>query len=163
MKRYDNALSPRKSLANVRHAIDDGAVAIVDRRHRRRCGLGDGATNAGVPIGVTYDGGIGLVDVKGRPNVFRIAPTDRGIAFRLAEYTIPKGLRLGLLADDTTYGREGAEAMDKAFALEPGGRRARGDAPVRRRGRGAAGAACTAGGRDGAPRLGPGGDDRAPS
>ena len=48
-----------------------------------------------------------------------IAPTDRGISFRLAEYTIPKGLRLALLADDTTYGREGAKAMDKAFASNP--------------------------------------------
>jgi len=118
VKRYDNALSPRKSLANVRHAIADGAVAIVTD------GTGVDATwetarRAGVPVGVTYDGGMGLVDVKARPNVFRIAPTDRGIAFRLAEYTIPKGLRLGLLSDDTTYGREGAQALDKAFASNP--------------------------------------------
>ena len=30
VKRYDNALSPRKALANIRRAIQDGAVAIVD-------------------------------------------------------------------------------------------------------------------------------------
>ena len=61
-----------------------------------------------MPIGITYDGGAGLVDLEQRPNVFRIAPTNRGIAFRLAEYTIPKGLKLALLHDDTTYGQQGA-------------------------------------------------------
>ena len=30
VKRYDNALSPRKALANIRRAIADGAVAIID-------------------------------------------------------------------------------------------------------------------------------------
>jgi ABC-type branched-subunit amino acid transport system substrate-binding protein len=114
VKRYDNALSPRKALQNVRRAIDGGAVAIFDD------GTGVDASwatanRAKVPICVTFDGGIGLVDVATRPNVFRIAPTDRGIAFRLAEYTIPKGLKLALMHDDSTYGQEGAEALDAAF------------------------------------------------
>ena len=54
-----------------------------------------------------------LVDAETRPNVFRIAPTDHGIAFRLAEYLIPKGLKIALLHDDSDYGdrrRDGAEA-----------------------------------------------------
>jgi len=118
VKRYDNALSPRKALANVRRAIDDGAVAIVDD------GTGvdaswEVAREAGVPIAVTYDGGGGLLDVDKRPNVFRIAPTNHGIAFRLAEYTIPKGLKLALLTDDTTYGTQGAKALSEAFASNP--------------------------------------------
>ena len=58
VKRYDNALSPRKALANVRRAIRDGAVAIIDD------GTGVDASwqiarDAGVPIGITYDGGRG--------------------------------------------------------------------------------------------------------
>ena len=119
VKRYDNALSPRKALGNVRRAIADGAVAIVDD------GTGVDASwkvarDAHVPICVTYDGGGGLVDLETRPNVFRIAPTNRGIAFRLAEYTIPKGLKLALMHDDTTYGQQGAEALDKAFAQNAG-------------------------------------------
>ena len=65
----------------MRRAIDDGAVAIVDE------GTGVDATwqlaqRADVPIGIIYDGGTGLVDAETRPNVFRIAPTDHGIAFR---------------------------------------------------------------------------------
>lgn len=115
VKRYDNALSPRQALANARRAIADGAVAIVDD------GTGVDAAwrvanDAHVPIGITYGGGLDLVDTAKRPNVFRVAPTDHGITFRLAEYTIPKGLTLALLHDDTSYGQEGARALDVAFS-----------------------------------------------
>ena len=48
-----------------------------------------------------------------------LAPTDRGIAFRLAEYTIPKGLKLALIHDDTTYGQQGGAALDDAFSRNP--------------------------------------------
>jgi branched-chain amino acid transport system substrate-binding protein len=118
VKRYDNALSPRKALGNIRRAISDGAVAIVDD------GTGVDASwqvarDARVPICITYDGGGGLVDLEKRPNVFRIAPTNRGIAFRLAEYTIPKGLKLALIHDDTTYGQQGADALGSAFGRNP--------------------------------------------
>jgi branched-chain amino acid transport system substrate-binding protein len=118
IKRYDNGLSPRKALQNVRRATADGVVAIVDE------GTGVGASwrvaqEAGVPIGITYQGGLALVDEEQRPNVFRIAPTDRGVAFRLAEYLVPKQLKVALLADDTGYGREGQAALAKAFASNP--------------------------------------------
>ena len=69
-----------------------------------------------MPIAITYGGGVDLVDPEQRPNVFRIAPTDHGIAFRLAEYTIPKRLKLALIHDDTTYGQDGARALDLAFS-----------------------------------------------
>jgi ABC-type branched-subunit amino acid transport system substrate-binding protein len=118
IKRYDNGLSPRKALQNVRRATADGVVAIVDE------GTGVDASwrvanGAGVPIGITYQGGLGLVDEEQRPNVFRIAPTDRGVAFRLAEYLVPKQLKVALLVDDTGYGREGQAALGKAFASDP--------------------------------------------
>jgi branched-chain amino acid transport system substrate-binding protein len=114
VRRYDNELSPRRALANVRQAVADGVVAIVDE------GTGVDASwrvaaDAGIPIGITFQGGSGLVDERTRPNVFRVAPTDRGIAFRLAEYLIPKGLRVALVSDDSGYGREGADALRKSF------------------------------------------------
>jgi ABC-type branched-subunit amino acid transport system substrate-binding protein len=59
------------------------------------------------------------VDVERRPNVFRIAPTDRGIAFRLAEYLIPKRLRVAILTDDSGYGDQGRAALAKAFGSNP--------------------------------------------
>src|SRR6185503_3900209 len=64
-------------------------------------------------------GGMGLVDVDERPNVFRVAPTDRGVAFRYAEYLIPKGLRVALLTDDSGYGDEGREALAQSFGSNP--------------------------------------------
>ena len=119
VKRYDNALSPQRAVENVRRAIADGAVAIVDE------GTGIDASwqiarDANVPICITYQGGEGLVDPAKRPNVFRIAPTDHGVAFRLAEYLIPKGLKIALLHDDSDYGEEGAVALTQAFGRNPG-------------------------------------------
>ena len=115
IKRYDSGLSARTAVGNVRRAVADGAVAIVDE------GTGVNASwriaaDAGRPIGITYQGGVGLVDPVNRPNVFRVAPTDHGMAFRLAEYLIPKGLRIGLVVDDSSYGQEGLKALREAFA-----------------------------------------------
>jgi ABC-type branched-subunit amino acid transport system substrate-binding protein len=120
VKRYDDGLSARTAVANVRSAIADGAVAIVtdgtgvDASWQR-------ALNAGVPICIVHDGAASLVDPKRRPNVFRIAPTDHGIAFRFAEYLAPKHLRLALMHDDSAYGLGGALALDDAFSYDPKG------------------------------------------
>jgi ABC-type branched-subunit amino acid transport system substrate-binding protein len=114
-RRLDNALSPRRALQNVRRAVADKAVAIVDE------GTGVNATwrvaeRAGVPIGIVYQGGESLVDRDTRPNVYRIAPSNHGIAFRLAEYLVPKGLKIAILHDDSDYGQGGEESLRKAFS-----------------------------------------------
>ena len=80
IKRYDTGLSTQTAVANVRRAVADGAVAIIDE------GTGINASwriaaDADRPIGITYQGGDGLVDPVERPNVFRIAPTDHGTRF----------------------------------------------------------------------------------
>jgi ABC-type branched-subunit amino acid transport system substrate-binding protein len=118
VRRLDNGLSARRSAENVRRAIADGALAVVTD------GIGVDASwqlaaREDLPLGITYAGGAGLVDAETRPNVFRIAPRDRGIAFRLAEYLIPQGLRLALLHDSSGYGREGDAALEDAFGRNP--------------------------------------------
>jgi ABC-type branched-subunit amino acid transport system substrate-binding protein len=118
IKRYDTGLSARRAVRNMRQAIADGAVAIVDE------GTGINASwrlanDAGRPIGITYQGGVGLVDIESRPNVFRIAPTDHGTAFRLAEYLIPKHDKIGLIVDDSSYGQEGEKAIRESFSRNP--------------------------------------------
>ena len=118
VEKRDTGLSPRRAVRNVRAAAADGAAAIVDE------GTGIDASwqiaaRAGVPVGIVYQGGIGLVDPERRPNVFRIAPTDHGIAFRFAEYLVPKGLKIALLHDDTDYGQQGAVALRQAFSRNP--------------------------------------------
>ena len=118
VKLYDNHLSARTAVEDTRRALDAGAVTIVTD------GTGVDATwqlakRAGVSIAITHDGGTGLVDAETRPNVFRIAPTNHGIAFRYAEYLIPKKLKVGLLSDDSAYGREGAADIGRAFSDNP--------------------------------------------
>ena len=78
------------------------------------------ANEAGIPICVVYQGGIGLIDAETRPNLFRIAPTDRGKAFRLAEYMLPKGLLVGFLHDDTDLGQQGVLAVEDSFGRVEG-------------------------------------------
>jgi ABC-type branched-subunit amino acid transport system substrate-binding protein len=119
VRTMDSALSPARAVANVRRAVADGAIAIVDE------GTGVDASwriadRRGVPICIVFEGGRSLVDAKARPNVFRIAPTDHGIAFRLAEYLIPKHLKVALLHDDSDYGADGAAELKRAFAENPG-------------------------------------------
>jgi ABC-type branched-subunit amino acid transport system substrate-binding protein len=118
VQRLDNRLSPTTALENVRKAVAEGAVAVVDE------GTGIDATwqeaaAAKLPICIAYQGGIGLVDAQTRPNVFRIAPTDHGVVFRLAEYMVPKGLKVALLHDDTDYGQQGLAAFQQAFGRTP--------------------------------------------
>jgi ABC-type branched-subunit amino acid transport system substrate-binding protein len=112
--RLDNAQSPARAVANTRRAIREHAIAIVSD------GTGVDATwalaaKAHIPICIVFDGDGGLVDPEQRPNVFRIAPTNHGVSFRLAEYLIPKGLKVAFLTDDTGYGRGGRAALDHAF------------------------------------------------
>jgi branched-chain amino acid transport system substrate-binding protein len=116
--RYDNAASASRAVAATRRAIAAKAIAIVTD------GTGVDASwklakDAGVPIGIVYDGDSSLVDPQKRPNVFRIAPTNHGLAFRLAEYVVPKKLKVAILTDDTGYGRAGRKELDRAFSQNP--------------------------------------------
>jgi len=118
IERYDTGLSARTAVGNVRRAIADGAVAIVDE------GTGVDASwriarDADRPLAVVYQGGEGLIDPLERPNVFRVAPTDHGMAFRFAEYLIPKKLKVALITDDSSYGQEGAKALNESFGQDP--------------------------------------------
>ena len=127
----DSALSPAQAVANVRRAVAEHAIAIVDE------GTGIDASwrvaePSLTPIGVVFEGGKEIVDPKTRPNVFRIAPTDHGVAFRLAEYLIPKHAKIALLHDDSDYGRIGRAVARRGVLAEPLVGGDRGDAARRR-------------------------------
>ncbi|HEY3186528.1 MAG TPA: ABC transporter substrate-binding protein [Solirubrobacteraceae bacterium] len=112
---YDNAGSPSRAVANIRRAVAQHAIAIVTDG----TGVDAGwkiAAKANTPIGIVYDGDERLVDPQRRPNVFRITPTNHGMAFRLAEYLVPKRLKIAFLTDDTGYGRAGRASLERAFA-----------------------------------------------
>src|SRR4029453_19572965 len=50
---------------------------------------------------------------------FRNAPTEPGMSYPLAEYVIPKKLKVALITDDSSYGQDGAKALDEAFSQNP--------------------------------------------
>jgi ABC-type branched-subunit amino acid transport system substrate-binding protein len=115
IQKLDNDQAPATAVSDVRQAVKEHAVAIVTD------GTGLNATwqianRAHIPICIVFDGDESLVDPARRPNVFRIAPTNHGVAFRLAEYLVPKGLKVAFLTDDTGYGRGGLSALDHAFS-----------------------------------------------
>jgi branched-chain amino acid transport system substrate-binding protein len=115
VQKLDNGQSPATAVSDVRRAVKEHAAAIVTD------GTGVDATweianRAHIPICIVFDGDSSLVDPATRPNVFRIAPTNHGVAFRLAEYLIPKSLKVAFLTDDTGYGRGGRSALDRAFS-----------------------------------------------
>jgi ABC-type branched-subunit amino acid transport system substrate-binding protein len=114
----DNAGSPSRAVANIRRAVNQGASAIITDGTGVDAGW-EIANAKSVPIGIVYDGDEGLVDPEARPNVFRIAPSNHGMAFRYAEYLIPKGVKVALLSDDTGYGRGGRASLERAFSENP--------------------------------------------
>jgi ABC-type branched-subunit amino acid transport system substrate-binding protein len=118
VKRYDDALSAATAVANVRHAVADGAAAVVDE------GTGVEASwriadRAHMPVFVVHQGAARLVDPRRRPNVFRIAPTDQGLALRYAEYLDRIHVRPAILHDDSAYGAGGEAALKSAFDYSP--------------------------------------------
>ncbi len=104
----DNGGSAQTAAANARTAVAKGAVALlVD-------GVGTEAIAAvtdpaSLPVFVTFEGGASLTDPKARPTVFRMAPANVSLCRRLADYLadVRTGQPMALLADDSSYGREG--------------------------------------------------------
>lgn len=112
----DDAGSAATAAAAIRQAAASGDAAGIVAEGTGVDVAWAEANAAGVPIGVVYQGGEDLIDPAGRPNVFRIAPTNRGVAFRLAEYLVPKELGIALMHDDSPYGAAGTTALDRAFS-----------------------------------------------
>ncbi|GAC1445216.1 MAG: hypothetical protein NVSMB55_25040 [Mycobacteriales bacterium] len=103
----DNGGSPQRAVANARTAVTGHAMALVTD------GVGAVAVAAvtdpaSLPVFVVFEGGASLVDAKARPTVFRMAPANKSMATRLSDYLSQKAKVAALIADDSTFGREGA-------------------------------------------------------
>jgi ABC-type branched-subunit amino acid transport system substrate-binding protein len=111
----DNELSPTKSLDNVKRAVSEKAVAIIDDGYTVDATY-QAAADAGLPIMIDYDTNAALVDATKRPNVYRIAPPNDAMAEHLAAYVGAKKLQLALVHDDSDYGQDGASHLRDAFS-----------------------------------------------
>lgn len=110
----DNGGSPQRAVANARTAVARGAAALIID------GVGAAATAevtdpALLPVFIVFEGGASLIDAKQRPTLFRMAPANKPMATRLSDYLSERFTVVALLADDSTYGREGAAQSRLAF------------------------------------------------
>jgi ABC-type branched-subunit amino acid transport system substrate-binding protein len=113
----DNAGSPQQVVADARAAVDRGAAALVIDGVGAAA-VADVTDPASLPVFVVFDGGESFIDAGTNRTLFRMAPADRPMAIRLADYLAAAEPRIGLISDDTGFGRDGADAMREAFARD---------------------------------------------
>jgi len=117
----DNDSSPRTAVVIARAAVRDHAAALITD------GTGALAVSrvtdpASLPVFVVFDGGGSFLDPQAHPTVFRLAPADRYLSRRLADYLAARQLRrVAVISDDSSYGRDGARqlAADLAYSAVP--------------------------------------------
>jgi len=108
----DNGGSAQRAADNARTAVSRNAVAlIVD-------GVGSEAIAAvtdpaKLAVFLVFEGGESLVDPKRWPTLFRLAPANKYLCRRLADYLsdTQRGKAFALIGDDSTYGREGLRTV----------------------------------------------------
>jgi ABC-type branched-subunit amino acid transport system substrate-binding protein len=110
----DNGGSPQRAVANARTAVAKGAAALITDGVGA-VAIADVSDPASLPVFVVFEGGISLVDPKERPTLFRMAPSNKPMATRLSDYLSESAKVVGLVSDDSSYGREGAAQTRLAF------------------------------------------------
>ena len=105
----DNAGSPQRAADNARTAVARGAAALITD------GVGAVAVSevtdpVPLPVFVVFEGGASIVDPAERPTLFRLAPANRPMSQRLADYVSEQARSVALIGDGSSYGREGVEA-----------------------------------------------------
>ncbi|HET6817741.1 MAG TPA: ABC transporter substrate-binding protein [Mycobacteriales bacterium] len=110
----DNGGSPQRAAADARAAVAAHAAALIID------GVGAGAVAdvakpADLPVFVVFDGGASVVDPTTRPTLFRMAPADKPMSVRLADYLAGGHPKVAVVADDSSYGADGMTAIRAAF------------------------------------------------
>jgi branched-chain amino acid transport system substrate-binding protein len=110
----DNGGSAQTAAAHARQAVAEHASAFITD------GVGAKAIAAitdpvKLPVFLTFAGGSSLTDPKALPTLFRMAPANKYLCRRLADYLadVQPGKAVALLSDDSEYGREGAADVKK--------------------------------------------------
>lgn len=117
VKVFDNAGSPQQAAANAREAVSLHAAALLIDGVGAAA-IADVTGPADLPTFVVFEGGAGIVDPEQRPTMFRLAPADKYMTMRLADYLAGKHPKVGIVADDTSYGQDGLESLKAAFSRD---------------------------------------------
>lgn len=109
VKVLDNEGSPQRAVSIARQAVADGAVALLTDGVGARA-VAAVTDPARLPVLIVFEGGSSLIDPKAAPTLFRIAPANRYLCRRLADYVadVRPDQPVAVLSDDSGYGREGA-------------------------------------------------------
>ena len=110
----DNAGSPQQAAAIARTAVSDHAAALI-MDGVGAAAVADVTDPADLPTFVVFDGGASIVDPAHRPTIYRLAPADSYMTMRLADYLAGRHPRIGIIADDTSYGSDGLQSLRAAF------------------------------------------------
>ncbi|HVF05736.1 MAG TPA: ABC transporter substrate-binding protein [Frankiaceae bacterium] len=110
----DHGDSVERALANARQAVADDAAALITDGVGAVAVAGV-ATPAHLPVFVTFEGGEDIVDENVRPTLFRMAPANRPMTVRLADYVATRKPKAVVFTDDTGYGKDGERDLLAAF------------------------------------------------
>jgi ABC-type branched-subunit amino acid transport system substrate-binding protein len=114
IKVLDNGGSPQQAAAIARQAVSAHAAALI-MDGVGAAAVADVTGPAQLPTFVVFDGGDSIIDPSTRPTVYRIAPADKYMTMRLADYLAASHPKMGLVVDDTSYGTDGLSSLTKAF------------------------------------------------
>jgi ABC-type branched-subunit amino acid transport system substrate-binding protein len=117
VKVLDNGGSPQQAAADAREAVSIHAAALVIDGVGAAA-VADVTAPAHLPTFVVFEGGAGIVDPQRRPTIFRLAPADKYLTMRLADYLAGRHPQVGIVADDTSFGHDGLDALTAAFARD---------------------------------------------
>ncbi|MDQ1687413.1 MAG: branched-chain amino acid transport system substrate-binding protein [Frankiaceae bacterium] len=110
----DNGASPQQAASVARTAVARRAVALItDGTGAQAVAAVTGP--AQLPVFVVFEGGQGFIDPAKRPTLFRLAPANKPMATRLADYISEKQPKVALITDDSSYGRDGRSSLQAAF------------------------------------------------
>jgi len=111
----DHAGSAQTAQAHARAAVERGAALLISDGVAATA-VAQVTGPAALPTVITFEGGTDLVDEDARPTLFRLAPANRPMTMRLADYLADKVTKIAVLHDDTSYGKDGQRELRAAFA-----------------------------------------------
>lgn len=115
VKVIDNGASAQRAVDAARTAVADHALALITDGTGAKA-VAEVTDPVHLPVLVTFEGGAGLVDAAARPTIFRVAPQDKAMATRLADYVAGKHATIAVLSDTSQFGADGDGALRAAFA-----------------------------------------------
>jgi ABC-type branched-subunit amino acid transport system substrate-binding protein len=110
----DNGGSPQQVVSDARAAVAEHAAALIIDGVGAKA-VADVTDPASLPVFVVFDGGASFIDPSARPTLFRLAPADKPMTLRLADYLAAKHPKIAVIADDSGFGSDGASSLRPAF------------------------------------------------